>query len=152
MNKNKTILSKKGYKKLKQKLKDLKTERDRLVEDMEEARQEGDLSENSAYHNLRESLTIVRNQIGDLDQKLVNAEIRSKEKNGAVGFGTEIKVKVNGGEKTIQIVGDGEANPLKGKISYRSPIGQGLIGKNEGQSAKIETPNGEIEYKVLEIK
>ncbi len=152
MNKNKTILSKKGYKKLKQKLEDLKTERDRLVEDMEEARQEGDLSENSAYHNLRESLTIVRNQIGDLDQKLVNAEIRSKEKNGAVGFGTEIKVKVNGGEKTIQIVGDGEANPLKGKISYRSPIGQGLIGKNEGQSAKIETPNGEIEYKVLEIK
>lgn len=152
MNENTTILSKQGYKNLKQRLKRLKEEQDRLVEDMEEARQQGDLSENSAYHNLRESVTIVRNQIGDLEQKLADAEIRGKEDNGSVGFGSTVKVQVNGEAKTIQIVGDGEADPLKGKISYKSPIGQGLVGKKQGQTAKIDTPAGEKEYKILEIK
>lgn len=152
MNKDKTILSQKGYKKLKQKLGDLKKEQDRLIKDMEETRQEGDLSENSAYHQLRESVTIIRNQIGDLEQKLANVEIRSKEDNGQVGFGNTVKVKINGDTKTIQLVGDGEADPLKSKISYKSPIGQGLVGKKEGQTAKIETPAGEKEYKILEIK
>lgn len=152
MNNKKTILSKQGYKKLKGKLEDLKEERDRLVEDMEKTRQEGDLSENSAYHSLRESVTIIRNQIGDLEQKLGNAEIRDKENNGRVGFGNKVIVKINGDQKEIEIVGDGEADPLKGKISYQSPISQGLIDKKEGQSVKIETPAGEKEYKVLEIK
>jgi transcription elongation factor GreA len=152
MNENTTILSKQGYKNLKKKLKELKKEQERLVEDMEAARQEGDLSENSAYHNLRESVTLVRNQIGDLEQKLANVEIRDKEDNGSVGFGSTVKVKVNGDTKTIQVVGDGEADPLKGKISYKSPIGQGLVGKKKGQTATIETPGGEKEYTILEIK
>lgn len=152
MNNKKIILSKQGYKNLKQKLENLKEERDRLIEEMEEARQEGDLSENSAYHSLRESVTIIRNQIGDLEQKLANAEIRDKENNGRVGFGSHVIVKINGDRKEIEIVGNGEADPLKGKISYQSPIGQGLIDKKEGQSVKIETPAGEKEYKVLEIK
>lgn len=152
MNENRTILSKQGYKNLKQKLKELKQEQERLVEDMEAARQEGDLSENSAYHSLRESVTLVRNQIGDLEQKLANVEIRDKQTNGTVGFGSTVKVKVNGDTKTIQLVGEGEADPLKGKISYKSPIGQGLVGKKEGQTATIETPGGEKEYKILEIE
>jgi transcription elongation factor GreA len=148
----KNILTKEGYKQLKQKLRDLEKERDRLVTDMEEARQEGDLSENSAYHNLRENLTIVRNQIGDIKQRLANATISEKNGNGKVGVGNKVIVEVNGKEKVLQVVGGGEADPLKGKISYQSPIGSSLLNHKKGDSVQVDTPQGTNEYKIIEVK
>lgn len=148
----KNILTKKGYQNLKSKLKKLESEEERLVKDMEEARQEGDLSENSAYHSLRENLTIVRNQIGDLKQRLSNVEISEKNGNGEIGVGNQVVVKVDGKEKDIQIVGDGEADPLNGKISYQSPIGSNLIGHKKGETVKVETPSGTSEYKIIDVK
>lgn len=147
----KNILTRKGHKKLKRKLRQLKKERDRLVEDMEEARQEGDLSENSAYHNLRENLTIVRNQIGDLEKRLSNVEITKKNGNGFVGVGNTVQVKVNGKTKKLEIVGDGEANPLKGKVSFHSPLGSSLIDHREGETVEVETPTGINKYKIIEV-
>ncbi len=148
----KNILTKEGFKKLKQKLRELNKERDRLVADMEEARQEGDLSENSAYHNLRENLTIVRNQIGDIKQRLTNATISEKNGNGKVGVGNKVIVEVNGKRKELHIVGGGEADPLKGKISYESPIGSKLLGCEKSDSIEVDTPQGTSEYKVIEVK
>ncbi len=147
----KNILTKKGYQNLKQKLSELKKEEERLVKDMEAARQEGDLSENSAYHSLRENLTIVRNQIGDLKQRLSNVEISEKNGNGKIGVGNQVVVKVNGKEKEIQIVGGGEADPLNGKISYQSPIGSSLIGHKKGEAVQVKTPGGVTEYKIIEV-
>lgn len=149
--KMKNILTKKGYQNLKLKLSELKKEEERLVKDMETARQEGDLSENSAYHSLRENLTIVRNQIGDLENLLSDVQISEKNGNGKVGVGNQVVVKVNGKEKEIQIVGDGEADPLKGKISYQSPIGSSLMGHKKGETVKVETPSGTNEYKIIEV-
>ncbi len=148
----KNILTKQGYKELKEKLSELEKERDRLVVDMEAARQEGDLSENSAYHNLRENLTIVRNQIGDLKQRLSNVEITSKNGDGTIGVGNKVVVEVNGKTKNIQIVGGGEADPLNGKISYQSPIGSCLMGRKKGETVEVETPAGATEYKIIEVK
>lgn len=147
----KNILTKKGYKNLKQKLRKLKKERDRLVKDMEAARQEGDLSENSAYHNLRENLTIVRNQIGDLKQRLSNVQISKKNGDGTVGVGNRITVEVNGKRKNIELVGGGEADPLKGRISYESPIGSALLNQKQGETVKVETPGGVNNYKIIEV-
>jgi len=147
----KNILTKRGYKKLKKKLRQLEKERDRLVKDMEAARQEGDLSENSAYHNLRENLTIVRNQIGDLEQRLANVEITKKNGDGTVGVGNKIKVEVNGKTKDIHLVGGGEADPLAGKISYESPIGASLIGHKKGETVEVETPAGKSMYKIVDV-
>jgi len=147
----KNILTKRGYKKLKKKLRQLEKERDRLVEDMEAARQEGDLSENSAYHNLRENLTIVRNQIGDLEQRLANVEITKKNGDGTVGVGNKVTVEVNEKTKDIHLVGGGEADPLAGKISYESPIGASLIGHKKGETVEVETPAGKSMYKIVEV-
>ncbi len=147
----KNILTKYGYKKLKRKLRKLKKERDRLVKDMEEARQEGDLSENSAYHNLRENLTIVRNQIGDLKQRLSNVEITEKNGDGTVGVGNQVTVEVNGKTKEIELVGGGEADPIKGRISYESPIGSALLDRKVGETVEVDTPGGTSEYKIIEV-
>lgn len=147
----KNILTKQGYKNLKKKLRELKLERDRLVKDMAAARQEGDLSENSAYHNLRENLTIVRNQIGDLEGRLSNIEISEKNGDGTIGVGNRVKVKVDGKTKDIKIVGNGEADPLNGKVSYQSPIGSGLVGHRKGEIIQVETPGGTSEYKIIEV-
>lgn len=148
----KNILTKQGYKNLKKKLRELKLERDRLVKDMEAARQEGDLSENSAYHNLRENLTIVRNQIGDLKQRLSNVEISEKNGDGTVGVGNKVVVEVNGKTRKMQIVGGGEADPLKGKVSYESPIGSSLLDHKQGETVKVKTPRGTSEYKIIEVE
>ncbi len=147
----KNILTKKGYRKLKKKLRQLEKERDRLVEDMEAARQEGDLSENSAYHNLRENLTIVRNQIGDLEQRLANVEITEKNGDGTVGVGNKVVVEVNGKTREMQLVGGGEADPIAGKVSYESPIGASLIGHKKGETVEVETPAGKSMYKIVEV-
>jgi transcription elongation factor GreA len=147
----KNILTKQGHKKLQRKLKKLNIERDRLVKDMEAARQEGDLSENSAYHNLRENLTIVRNQIGDLEKRLSDVEITEANGNGVVGVGNTVEVEVNGKTKQLEIVGDGEANPLKGRVSFQSPLGSSLVGHKKGQTVEVETPAGKNKYKIVAV-
>ncbi len=148
----KNIVTKIGYRKLRKRLEELKSRRAELVKEMELTRQEGDLAENSAYHQLRETIILVASQIDDIGQKLVHVEIAEKNNNGVVEVGSELVVEVNGQVKNLQIVGNGESNPLKGKISYQSPIGAGLLGKKRKAVIKIKTPRGTIEYRILEIK
>lgn len=148
----KNILTKTGYRRLKQKLARLKSKRSRLIEEMELARQEGDLAENSAYHQLRETVTIITQQIQELEEKLADVEIAENSGNGKVAVGSRLLVEVNGKKKKLEIVGDGETDPLNGKISYQSPIGSQLLGRNQGEVVKIETPSGVIEYRILAIE
>ncbi len=148
----KNILTKRGYTQLKKKLAELKARRAHLVEEMELARQEGDLAENSAYHQLRETVTIVSQQIQELERKLINVEIAESNSDGRVAVGTRVLVEVNGQKKELEIVGDGETDPLNGKISYQSPIGSRLLGRSQGEVVKIETPSGVVEYRILAVK
>lgn len=145
-------LTKTGFEKLKEKLEGLVLKRKGLVEEMELARQEGDLSENSAYHQLRNTITLITSQIGDLEEKLADVKIVQKNNNGLVEIGSLVLVRVGGSEKELEVVGDGEADPLKGRVSYRSPIGASLMGRKKGDSVKIKTPGGVIEYRLLAIK
>jgi len=148
----KNILTKTGYEQLKKKLAKLKGKRAELVEEMELARQEGDLAENSAYHQLRETVTIVTQQIQDLEKKLANVEIAENNNDGKVAVGTRVLVEVNGRKRELEIVGNGETDPLNGKISYQSPIGSQLLGRKQGEVVKIETPGGTTEYRILTVK
>lgn len=148
----KNILTKTGYQQLKKKLARLKSKRSKLVEEMELARQEGDLAENSAYHQLRETVTIITQQIEELERKLTNVEIAEDSDDGKVSVGSRILVEVNGKERKLEIVGDGETDPLNGKISYQSPIGSQLLGRSQGEVVKVETPSGIVEYRILAIE
>ena len=150
----KSVLTAVGLEKLQCQLNLLRKKRARLVEEMEMARQEGDLAENSAYHQLREDVAVVTSQIEDLEDKLAGAKVidGTGSDTDKVDIGNKVKVEVNSIVRNFEIVGDGEADPLNGKTSYQSPIGSGLLGKKKGYLVKIETPGGMIEYRILEIE
>ena len=145
-------LTKAGYKNLSRRLEELVEKRQELVGKMELARQEGDLSENAAYHQFREMVAMTTTQIAETENRLNGAQIVENNGNGHVDVGSQVTVNVKGREKVLTIVGGGESDPLRGKISYQSPIGAGLMGKKKGESALIEIPSGTIEYKVVDIQ
>lgn len=148
----KNILTKTGYEQLKKKLTKLREKRIKMVKEMELARQEGDLAENSAYHQLRETVTIISQQIQDLEEKLANVKIVKSNDDGTVAVGSRVLIEINGQRRELEIVGDGEADPLGGKISYQSPIGGQLLGRKQGEVVKIKTPAGIVEYRILAVK
>jgi len=130
----------------------LRRKKKRLVEEMELARQEGDLAENSAYHQLRESVDLVSRQINEIEQQMVNAQIVSgRNGNGRVDIGSRVVVETGKKRKMFEIVGNGEADPLTGRVSYRSPVGSSLMGKKKNDIVKIKTPSGETSYRIIEI-
>ncbi len=148
-----TILTPQGYQALKEKLARLLRRRKKLVEEMELARQEGDLAENSAYHQLRESVALLGQQIENLQEQLSGAKVIARSKNNRqVEIGSRVTVAVAGRQRVLEIVGDGEGNPLQGQISYRSPLGRQLLGKKIGEVVVVTTPRGEVNYRIVTIQ
>jgi len=144
-----------GKKKLEEELEYLITVRRKEVADaIKSAKEEGDLSENSAYDEAKMAQGFLEGRIQTIEAQLRNSVLI--EKNGhsdAVHIGSVVTVSEDGiGEETYQIVGSAEADPLNGKISNESPIGQALLGAKVNDVVKAETPGGEIEFKVIKIK
>lgn len=123
-----------------------------IAHHIDEARQQGDLSENAEYHQAREDMSWARGRLAELEYIFNNAQIIDKCKTGAVAVGHTITVKFNGSKKEFTIVGPQEADPAKGKISNESPLGEAFIGHCEGDKIKVQVPAGEIVYEILEIK
>jgi transcription elongation factor GreA len=116
------------------------------------AREQGDLSENAEYQAARAEQERNEARISELEHILQNVEIIKKPKAaGKVQLGSVVKLKNDGKTKEFQVVGTVEADPLSGKISDESPIGQALLGKNVGDSVELVTPAESITYKVIEI-
>lgn len=140
-----------GKKELESELEHLKGRRGEIADKIAEARDYGDLSENAEYDAAREDQGIVETRIAEIEDILLNAEIISGGKKGEVGLGSEVELKT--GSKTVKytVVGPVEADPLAGKISNESPIGEALIGKKIGDTVTITTPKGEIEYEVMAV-
>ncbi|HVM91083.1 MAG TPA: transcription elongation factor GreA [Verrucomicrobiae bacterium] len=140
--------------KLKDELHDLKTnQRRELANRIEQAKALGDLSENAEYHEAKDALGFVEGRILEIEDLLKNAVVVEQEHGGTnVRVGASVKVRVNGKEKTFQIVGSNEADPASGKISNESPIGAALIGAKPGDTVSVRTPSGSTEYEVIEIK
>ncbi len=140
-----------GKKELEKELEQLKGRRGDVADKIAEARDYGDLSENAEYDAAREEQGILETRIIEIEDILQNAEIISGGKKGEVGLGSTVELKT--GDKTVKytVVGPVEADPLEGKISNESPIGQALIGKKVGEAVTIKTPKGETEYEVVSI-
>ncbi len=153
----KTFMTQEGYERTKERLDFLKTTRRMEVANkLAEARSYGDLSENSEYDIARDEQSAVEAEIFDLENKLKSAVIIDSKKVSTSKVGVGCKVTITN-IKTNQkfeysIVGDTDADPLKGLISNVSPIGAGLMNKKVGEVAVIKTPAGLVQFKIEKIK
>ncbi len=153
--KNKEYLSKEKFQELKLELETLKTKkRKEIAEELEFAKSLGDLSENAEYHEARESQAALEDRISQLESILANAEIVSAHHTNQVEVGSIVHVKKTGdkAEKVYTIVGSEEADMSVGKISFKSPLGQALLGKKKGEEFKFKTPVGEAKYIIASIE
>ncbi|MBL7036794.1 transcription elongation factor GreA [Candidatus Microgenomates bacterium] len=152
MSNNQIQLTKAGLEALKKELVELvETKRPKTVERLSHARSQGDLKENSDYQNAKEELGFLDGKIEELAHVIKTAQVVSVSKNGDVGVGTKVTVKINGAEQTFEIVGDWEADPINKKISHTSPLGTALSGKKKGEQVEVEAPAGKILYEIVDV-
>lgn len=151
-----TYMTAEGLQKLKEELQFLEgTERPRVIAAIAEARDKGDLSENAEYDAAKEEQGVLESKIAHLKAKIVDARIIDDKdiSTDEVQILTKVRVKnkKNGAEKTYQIVTEGEANIMEGKIAITTPIAKGLLGKKVGEVAAVQVPAGIMELEVMEI-
>lgn len=124
-----------------------------IAKRIDDAKQQGDLSENAEYHQAREDMSWAQGRLVEIDRILQNAKIFDKA-NGKdeVQIGCTVVLKINGQEKEYTIVGPQEVNPAKGYISNESPLGEALLGHSKGDKVQITTPAGKQIYEISKIK
>lgn len=140
-----------GKKELEAELETLKGRRGEVAEKIAEARNYGDLSENADYDTAREDQALVETRIAEIEDILANAEIIKATKSSHIRVGSTVELKNGSKTMTYTLVGPVEADPLEGKISNESPIGEALMGKKVGETATITTPKGEITYEIVTV-
>ena len=144
-----------GYDKLTQDLRRLKEERPQIVDAIEEARAHGDLSENAEYHAAKERQGQIEASIADIEDKLSRAQIIDpKDLSGdKIVFGATVTL-LDEDDKPVkyQIVGQTEADAKTGRISYNSPLGRALIGRQKGEEVEVSTPSGDRYYEIKKIE
>lgn len=122
-----------------------------IAKRIDEAKQQGDLSENAEYHQAREDMSWAQGRLLELGHIIENAKIISNKKTGTVSVGSSVKVKIKDRLREFKIVGQQESDPLNGKISNESPIGEALIGHEEGDKVEVNTPAGKQVYEIISI-
>lgn len=148
-------ISVEGYKALEDELARLKSERPGIIQAIKEAREEGDLRENAGYDAARERQGMAEARIKYIESRMslyqvINLDTLRGEK---VIFGATVEIEdVDSGEaKTYTILGPDEADPTTGSISFLSPVGQALLGREEGDEVSVEIPRGRVTYEIIGI-
>ncbi len=131
-------LTQSGIDELKEEHKGLVSQRGGIAERIKDARSLGDLSENAEYQSAREEQDRLESRIGELEHILQYAQVIKTQKSDKVRLGSTVKLKNDGKTPEFQIVGTIEADPMHGKVSDESPIGQALLGKKVGDCAEIK--------------
>ena len=151
----KIILTHEGLENLEQELQELKVVRRKdVAAKIKEARGQGDLSENAEYDAAKEEQAEIEARIITIENMLRNAEvIDSGNVTDTVSIGNTIKLFDNEFQEEVEytLVGSAEADPFNGKISNESPIGSTIIGHKVGDTVEVDTPDGIITFKILEI-
>ena len=145
-----------GLKKLKAELEQLEAvERPRVSNDIAEARDKGDLSENAEYHAAKEEQSYLELKIAKLKQVVSSARIvdESLLDTSKILIHSKVKIKnrANNAEFTYTLVADSETDIKNGKLSVKSPIGSGLLGLEVGDVAQIKVPSGVMEFEIIDI-
>jgi transcription elongation factor GreA len=151
------LMTQNGKKMLDQELENLvKVERDKVIQAIAEARAHGDLKENADYSAAKERQSIIEGRILELQGKINRARVIdvTKTSTSKIVFGATVSLlDTEKNTKVVyQIVGEDEADLKKGKISYLSPLGKAMIGKEEGDTVIVKAPKGDVEYEVENIE
>jgi transcription elongation factor GreA len=142
-----SVITPEGLEKLKEELEYLTTVRRREVaERIKEAREFGDIAENSEYDDAKNEQAMLEKQISDLEEKLRNARVIDENDvdTGVVGVGVTVHLKDQKTDKStkFKIVGSAEANPAESRLSNESPVGRALIGHKRGETVTVPVPRG----------
>ncbi|WP_250630518.1 transcription elongation factor GreA [Rhodoflexus caldus] len=151
-----TYYTAEGLQKLKDELHELRTKgRAEIARQIAEARDKGDLSENAEYDAAKDAQGLLELKISKLEELVAQARVvdESMIDTSKVSILSKVKIrnKANGQQVEYMLVAEEEADLKQGKISVKSPIGQGLLGKKQGELAEITTPRGKMEFEILEI-
>jgi len=153
---NKNYITSEAYKALKRELGELKTiKRKEIAQMLQEAKELGDLSENAAYQEAKETQSVLETRILQLEIFFKDASIiRRSPNNHIVQLGSTIEIKsltqpIN--NKVFTIVGSHEAKPIEGRISNESPLGKAFLGHAKDDVLLVNTPQGDVKYKILKI-
>lgn len=126
--------------------------RSEIAQKIGDAKEMGDLSENFAYHEARDQQAQNETRIIEIKDMLVNAVVVEERKGGKINLGSRFKVKSGAQERSFEIVGESEANPMEGKISNASPLGNAFLGHAVGDIVEVTVPSGKMSYEVLSIE
>ncbi len=154
MNSAGNYITKEKREELLKELEDLKgPRRKEILVALEYAKSLGDLSENAEYHQVREDQGKLEERIAKIEQILQSSETFSRHGGDIIEVGSKVVVQKEGSkeEKTYIVVGSEEADMVKGKISNKSPFGEALVGKKKGDIASFKTPNGTVNYKIMNV-
>jgi len=157
MSEQQVMLTEEGYEKLENELEYLETEKRREVaKRIKVAREFGDISENSEYDDAKNEQAFVEGRIQEIKNMINNAHVVKDEDvtDKKVNLGTKVMLHDLDSDEKISytLVGSAEADPLNYKISNESPIGKAILGHGIGDEVTVETPAGEVNYKIISIK
>jgi len=152
---NKVYLTNEGFLEIEEELNHLKeVKRPEVIKALKDARALGDLSENADYDAARNEQAIVEGRILELEKILETAELIEKRDTDKVGLGTTVTIKYVDDEdvEEYRIVGSKEADPSNNKVSNESPLAKAIMGAKVGDTCTVESPNGNYNVIVMEIK
>ncbi len=147
------MLTKEGREELKNEHNNLVNDkRPQAVKRLSDARDLGDLSENSEYAAAKQDLAFIDGRIAELEEIIRMAKVITTHGKSHVDVGCKVTLHVNGKKEEFTLVGEWEADPMQKRISHESPLGKALIGKKVGDKVEVEAPAGRLLYKVLHIE
>jgi transcription elongation factor GreA len=151
------ILTPEGHKKLREEIEHLSTiKRREVAERIKQAREFGDIAENSEYDDAKNEQAMLEHRIATLEERLKSARVIEKREitTDVVSVGTIVRLRDVDAKETIEyaIVGSAEANPAEYKLSNESPVGRAILGRKKGETVEVAAPRGKLKYKIMEIK
>ena len=151
------ILTAEGHDKLREEIEHLSTvKRREVAERIKQAREFGDIAENSEYDDAKNEQAMLEHRISMLEERLKGARIVAKNDapKGVVAVGTKVRLRDMDAKETIEyhVVGSAEANPAEHKLSNESPVGKAIMGKKKGEIVEVAAPRGSLKYKIMEVK
>ena len=151
------ILTPEGHAKLKDEIEHLSTvKRREVAERIKQAREFGDIAENSEYDDAKNEQAMLEHRIATLEERLKSARVieKGEVKTDVVSVGTRVRLRDVDAKETIEytIVGSAEANPAEYKLSNESPVGRAILGHKKGETVEVSAPRGSLKYKIMDIK
>ncbi len=154
---NQELVTPEGLEKLQQEISHLtEVRRKEIADRIRQAREFGDISENSEYDDAKNEQYLLERRIGELQRRVRSAKVVDPSEAGgdSVDLGTRVTLRVvdGGQERVFQIVGANESDPGSGKLSHASPVGRAVLRRRVGEKVTVATPRGSTEYEIVNVE